>query len=76
VARDDREAVLVPAGDAARLAEALVALLRDPQRAARLGAAGRKRALEEFSLDRLVEETAALYDGLLPRRRQTEGRAA
>lgn len=77
-ARDDREAVLVPAGDATRLAEALVGLLRDPQRAARLGAAGRKRALEEFSLERLVDETAALYDSLLPRRRHTDrqGRAA
>jgi glycosyltransferase involved in cell wall biosynthesis len=66
-ARDDREAVLVPPGDATRLAESIVALLRDPQRAARLGAAGRARVLEEFSLDRLVDETAALYDSLLPR---------
>jgi glycosyltransferase involved in cell wall biosynthesis len=77
-ARDDREAVLVPPGDAARLAEGILALLRDPERAARLGAAGRTRALEEFSLDRLVNETAALYESLLPRRRRgaAEGRAA
>jgi glycosyltransferase involved in cell wall biosynthesis len=65
-ARDESEAVLVPPGDATRLAEAMVSLLRDPARAARLGAAGRRRALEEFSLERLVEETAALYDTLLP----------
>jgi glycosyltransferase involved in cell wall biosynthesis len=70
-ARDDGEAVLVPPGDAPRLAEAIVSLLRDPARAARLGAAGHRRALEEFSLERLVKETAALYDSLLPRSHRT-----
>ena len=84
-ARDQIEALLVPPGDATRLAEAIVSLLRDPARAARLGAAGRRRAVEEFPVARLVDETAALYDGLLPRARRAgdepgsrspEGRAA
>jgi glycosyltransferase involved in cell wall biosynthesis len=73
-ARDDSEAVLVPPGDAPRLAEAIVSLLRDPARAARLGAAGRRRAIAEFSIERLVEETAALYDTLLPRQQGVSDR--
>lgn len=44
VVNDDREAVLVPAGDPAALADAIDRLLDDPERCRRLGSAARQRA--------------------------------
>jgi len=52
---------LVPAGDAAALAAALVHLADDPDEGRRLGEAGRRRILEEFTIDRLVRETEQIY---------------
>ena len=53
--------LVVPSGDPASLARAIVELARDPQRAAVLGAAGRERALSAFSQERCTERTKALY---------------
>jgi len=49
--------LLVPKGDAAALAEALVAVLGAPDRGAAMGAAGRARVLDRFPLDRCITET-------------------
>jgi glycosyltransferase involved in cell wall biosynthesis len=57
--------LLVPPGDPAALAEAVVALLQDPQRRAAMGAASRARHAERFTVERMVAATAALYDRLL-----------
>ena len=43
-----------------RLTRALAALARDPQRAAELGAAGRKRVSEEFTWDRIGDRLATM----------------
>jgi alpha-maltose-1-phosphate synthase len=40
-------------------------LLRDPRRAAAMGRAGRRRAIEHFSWAAIAEQTAALYDSLI-----------
>ena len=53
--------LVVPSGDPASLARAIVELARDPQRTAALGAAGRQRALSAFSQVRCTERTEALY---------------
>jgi glycosyltransferase involved in cell wall biosynthesis len=53
--------LLVPAGDADALADALDALLRDPERARRMGEAGRTRVEREFSLAASSERVLALY---------------
>jgi alpha-maltose-1-phosphate synthase len=50
------------AGD---FAERVNALLRDPDRAAKMGRAGRRRAIEHFSWAAIAEQTAALYDSLI-----------
>jgi starch synthase len=47
------------------LASAVNELVADPDRAARMGAAGRQRAIDEFGWDRAAEKTLAIYDSLV-----------
>ncbi|MEU2434756.1 DUF3492 domain-containing protein [Streptomyces rubradiris] len=53
--------LVVPPHDPEALAEACVALLRDPERRARLGAAARARALELFTVERNTMAFHGLY---------------
>jgi glycosyltransferase involved in cell wall biosynthesis len=62
---DGETGVLVPAAEPHALADAVGALLSDPERAAALGRAGRRRLETEFSLERMVGRTVAVYDELL-----------
>ncbi len=55
----------VPPNDAAALAAALAMLCGDDALASRLGEAARARALAEFTTDRMVERTLALYREVL-----------
>jgi len=54
-----------PAGDPEALAEALVSLLTDRERARKMGEAGRARARREFDKPRVVERIRALYESVL-----------
>jgi glycosyltransferase involved in cell wall biosynthesis len=56
--------VLVPAADPKALADAVAALLRDPERARRLGEAGRRRA-PLYSAHVMVESLERLYREIL-----------
>jgi glycosyltransferase involved in cell wall biosynthesis len=56
---------LVPAGDAAALAEAITGLLGDREARLALSAAARRLAEGEWSWQRVAERTAALYRSLL-----------
>jgi glycosyltransferase involved in cell wall biosynthesis len=60
--------LLVPARDAPALADAIKALAVDPDRRARLGIAGRAKAVREFDERRCVEITLERYRELLARR--------
>ncbi len=62
---DGETGLLVDPGDHTGLAEALGALLADGARATALGEAGRRRALDEFSVGRMAERTLAVYDDAL-----------
>jgi glycosyltransferase involved in cell wall biosynthesis len=57
--------ILVPPRDPARLADAIVELLRDPARRAAMADASRARHAERFTVERMVAETAAVYDRVL-----------
>jgi glycosyltransferase involved in cell wall biosynthesis len=58
----DRTGLVVPPGDAGRLREALLRLLREPALGERLGAAARREVEQRFGAARMVEETARVYD--------------
>lgn len=60
--------ILVPPRQPAPLAAAIDGLLADPERGARLGAAGARRVAERFTVDRMIEGTVAVYQrlGALP----------
>jgi len=59
-----RAGVLVPPADADALAVAVERLLRSPHEAARLTAAGRKRA-SHYSEATMIEQIDRLYHGML-----------
>ena len=58
---DGETGLIVPVGDPAALAAAVCRLLEDRELAARLAAEARRRVLERFSVEKMVERTIALY---------------
>jgi glycosyltransferase involved in cell wall biosynthesis len=57
--------ILVPVKNASALADALQALIEEPERRMRMGKAGRELAERVFSIDRIVEQHLAIYKELL-----------
>lgn len=78
VVADGQTGLLVPPKDADLLAEAIVRVLKDRSLAASLAAAGAARVREQFSVERMVEETLAVYERLAGNGREAgrPGRAA
>jgi len=62
---DGRTGVVVPKGRPEAFAAAMLALLRDPARAAQLAAAARAEALRRFPVERMVADYARLYQEIL-----------
>lgn len=62
--RDSAAGVLVPPGSPHDLAVRVIELLRDPERARRMGQTGRRR-VQELTVPRMVAQYEALYDRLL-----------
>ena len=52
-------------GDDAQLADILAQLIRDPELRARIGEAGRNQALQNYTIEKCVNEISKLYDKLL-----------
>lgn len=65
VVADGETGLLVPMGEPAAMAAALLRLCRDPELAGRLGQAGRARVRDRFAAQRMVEDTLAAYTGIL-----------
>lgn len=61
VVAEGETGLLVPPGDADSLGSAILELARDPERARRMGAAGRRRVEERFSLERMLSELEAFF---------------
>ena len=60
--------LLVPAGDAAAIAKAVIRLAETPELAARLGAAARSRVRARFGMGRMVTELEQVYARAMGRR--------
>ncbi len=67
VVRDRSLGVLVPPGDHAALARAIVGLLEDDARRAETGSRGRGLIRSTFAWDRKIGEMSRYYEGLLSR---------
>jgi len=58
----------VAPGDDAGLANAVISLLRDPQRRGALGLQARERVAARFGVDRMAAEVTKVYDAVCARR--------
>ncbi len=67
VGPDGESALHVPPGDPEALAAAIGRLLDDPELAARLGRAGRRRVIDRFTWRAVARQTAEWYDRVVPR---------
>jgi glycosyltransferase involved in cell wall biosynthesis len=67
---------LVPPERPDALADALLGILRSPDRGREMGQAGRARVLEHFTVDRMVDETLAVYRELTDGAPPPEGMGA
>jgi len=63
-ASDGTGTPLDPEGYVADFAAALTSVVSDPDRAAGMGRAGRRRAIESFSWDAIAQQTQGIYDSL------------
>ena len=61
IVQDGVTGLLAAPGDEAAIADSIEALLGDPDRGRLLGDAGRERALREFSVARMTDQTIAVY---------------
>src|SRR6185295_3466165 len=67
---DGETGYLVPPRDHRAMADSLVFLLKHPEARQAMGEAARSRVGEEFTVDRMVEATAAVYEDRVVSRRR------
>src|SRR5262249_17360460 len=63
--RHEQNGLLVPSGDSAALAKAILRLLEDTELASRFGAAGLGTVVPAYSIESMIASLEALYDALL-----------
>ena len=64
IVEDRRTGLLVPKGNAVGLAEAICKLLTDKDLRKEMGEKGRRRALDNFTVDNMVQKTIQIYEEL------------
>lgn len=62
VVAEGETGLLVPPRDARALSEAMLVLLRNPERAAAFGERGRERVRRQFDIEQMVDAYVALYE--------------
>jgi glycosyltransferase involved in cell wall biosynthesis len=65
IVRNGENGILVPPRDQVALADALGLLIEDADRRRKMGAAGRRIVLEEFTEDQIIEQTLEVYRELV-----------
>lgn len=70
VIEDGVDGLLVPTGDIKKLAEAVIKVLKDKELAERLGKAARKKVVEKFSVESMVEGTIKVYEEVIRRNKE------
>ncbi len=73
VVDEGRDGLLVPPGDADRLAEAILELLAAPQRGVQMGMAGRKKVLERYTWEVVTDRVRSVYAEAAARHRGENG---
>jgi glycosyltransferase involved in cell wall biosynthesis len=68
IVQDGVTGLLVPPGNAPALAHALLELVRDTERRRALAANARQRFLQNFTIERCADRTAAFFDEIMTRR--------
>lgn len=65
IVRHGETGLLVPPGEPAMLAEAVMELLNSPEKASAMASAGRDFAMENLTADKMIESTISIYKNLL-----------
>jgi glycosyltransferase involved in cell wall biosynthesis len=73
ILRPGETGLLVPPRDPGRLAEAILSLLDDPERARSMGRLGSRDVAQRFTPERLASETLAVYRSVVERFRRDAG---
>lgn len=66
VVKNGTNGFLVPARNAEKLADAIGALIENKHLRLRMGKASRRKAIEEFDLNKIIKETLQVYDNIDP----------
>lgn len=67
ILENDRNGMIVPPSDSRTLAERMLALLKDPEKARLMGLAGQELVRERFTADRMTADMLALYGDVVAR---------
>ena len=65
IIENEKTGLLVPPKDARKLADAILDLLANAEKAENLALAGHRKAMDKFTADRMIEGTIAVYENLL-----------
>ncbi len=69
---DGIDGFLVPPGDKKKLAEAVIAILKDKDLAYRLGIEARRKVVESFSVESMVNGTLKVFEEVIKRKKERQ----